>query len=1368
MSQENFSAKAQFELEVRQAVQAANQLTDSITRIGETGQVSAKQLTQLEKGAVRTGQQLASLTSNQNAAADAAKKNSTVNNGLSKDLANQRYALYDVATTWATLSTAILGAAAAAATVSVSFQRDFANVQRTTETTGAAASALKRDLVDLSTELPTSFANITEIATLGGQLGIAADGIENFTRVTAQLTATTDLSAEAAGTALGRFQALLDVPSSQFENLASSILKVGVNSVATETQIVNIATQISSMGDFAGLTADQVVGLSGALASVGGQPELSRGTITRLFTLMSQAVAEGSESLENFARVSGVSADEFRAAWGTDQFAGVFQSFLQGIGSEGDAAVQTLNDLGVTSVRDVPLLLRLAGAQDVVNGAFSDAAQGYADGSELQNQYGIVAETVASKLQVLGNTLKAIIDAVGSGSLGPFSALLDIVQGLSEALLGLARNPLGKFFLGLSATIGILVGVFAAYRSAQALATATIYAMAQASGALGKSLASQGVQVRGTTGLLATYTVGITRAAAAQKAFAAATEAGNGRIGALAAGARAGATAVNGLGASMKAAFVSTGIGLAITAILTGVQALSNEFKSSSDKAKEFFGDLSGLTDALAADTETYRKTGDAISLLRSQTTASSDSLAPWASSLSEAANAQVNLSDSTKQTTTEVNNQITAIGANTQAWLAQQIANNESFQKSWQENGAVLQAAGFNLQEFLNASLTSTDGGVGYLDTLIDRYTTLGSTTYQQLINATGEQSDALQAQYSATLDTIQALEGLRGAAEATDGSYAAAASNLELMNGLLGDTTSTDAATEATEDYASSLQDTVDAQVSGIDSTVAMQNSLYDLGKSLYENGTSFDAFSVAGRANLGALQQTISTLVTAAGGDSATLATLLAGLMQQLTQFGVNSAGELQYVANLINQLTGGKGTSGLQGVTTAAQQAGNAMTQGFNAGAAAAQKSKKSTNSARKEIKTLTDYVNDLKNVFNDAFDFRFGGEIANDKVADAFQALADSADEARKAVADATQELVEADAKIKGLNAQKNTLEYQLGIAKMYKDTLRVTEITAELAQNQADLRKAQADRASTEADLKKAQDASSKSLDGSTEASREQREQVRGLLEAYQQQVLALANSGLSQQEVARRTQELRAQFVAQLTQLGYNRAEIDRYAASFDDLTTAIIRVPKNITVSANTDPAQRALEEFLAKVRNSSASVGLTASGGGVYNASGINVGTGGIQTKDIFTDRVRTNNGGGGSGSVLMQSTGGVVPEYRAGGGVHGLHPGGPRGTDTVPAWLTPGEFTQQKKAVNYYGLPFMNAINNMQVPRYLATGGPTIPLRSSVPSNGIQVVELSALDRQLLAAAGNVTVTLDGRVLAESVNAANGGAARRGNG
>jgi TP901 family phage tail tape measure protein len=95
---------------------------------------------------------------------------------------------------------------------------------------------------------------------------------------------------------------------------------------------------------------------------------------------------------------------------------------------------------------------------------------------------------------------------------------------------------------------------------------------------------------------------------------------------------------------------------------------------------------------------------------------------------------------------------------------------------------------------------------------------------------------------------------------------------------------------------------------------------------------------------------------------------------------------------------------------------------------------------------------------------------------------------------------------------------------------------------------------------------------------------------------------------------------------------------------------------------------------------------------------------------------------NPGGGGGGrfATMAMSSGGMIPRYMAAGGIAvprlrsekmpiqmsygGMVPkyfavgGMSRGTDTVPAMLTPGEFVMSKYAVDSYGTNKMKAINN----------------------------------------------------------------------
>jgi len=67
-------------------------------------------------------------------------------------------------------------------------------------------------------------------------------------------------------------------------------------------------------------------------------------------------------------------------------------------------------------------------------------------------------------------------------------------------------------------------------------------------------------------------------------------------------------------------------------------------------------------------------------------------------------------------------------------------------------------------------------------------------------------------------------------------------------------------------------------------------------------------------------------------------------------------------------------------------------------------------------------------------------------------------------------------------------------------------------------------------------------------------------------------------------------------------------------------------------------------------------------------------------------------------------IPMNSGGMVPKYMAMGGVvpkYFAAGGYGKGTDTIPAMLTPGEFVIQKRAVDMLGTGVMNSINNGEV-------------------------------------------------------------------
>ena len=113
-----------------------------------------------------------------------------------------------------------------------------------------------------------------------------------------------------------------------------------------------------------------------------------------------------------------------------------------------------------------------------------------------------------------------------------------------------------------------------------------------------------------------------------------------------------------------------------------------------------------------------------------------------------------------------------------------------------------------------------------------------------------------------------------------------------------------------------------------------------------------------------------------------------------------------------------------------------------------------------------------------------------------------------------------------------------------------------------------------------------------KGLTGNSRSAIENRETVLNLVSGYQDYLKALAASGADQSVLNSEAQRLRNEFIQQATQLGFNSAELGVYASQFDNVTIAIQKVPRNITVKANANPAIQALNEALAQMRKSASS--------------------------------------------------------------------------------------------------------------------------------------------------------------------------------
>jgi hypothetical protein len=266
-----------------------------------------------------------------------------------------------------------------------------------------------------------------------------------------------------------------------------------------------------------------------------------------------------------------------------------------------------------------------------------------------------------------------------------------------------------------------------------------------------------------------------------------------------------------------------------------------------------------------------------------------------------------------------------------------------------------------------------------------------------------------------------------------------------------------------------------------------------------------------------------------------------------------------------------------------------------------------------------------------------------------------------------------------------------------------------------------------------------------------------------------------LANTGMGQAQLSQEVARLRAQFIQQLTQMGYNRAEVDRYARSFDDLSYAIAKVPRNLTISANTDPAVRAVNEYLARLNAVSGAIGGI---NGSTIAPKVNdddlqkMARGQKILADITAAQKNLANVTSPSGAQAIQNQIAAWTAKLNSGNYWGGGFTGRGGKYEAAGVVHRGEYVIPKEYVNQStGLPYAGVLGGM-LPTHSNTtnnyynGGYVSGAPSGSPN--VQIVELLPHQLQQIVDAAVVQVNLDSRAIAAAANTSNSQQARRGNG
>ena len=350
---------------------------------------------------------------------------------------------------------------------SMDFESAITGVAKTTDLTDSELATMSDSIKALSTEIPATTEEIAAVAEAAGQLGIQKDALLDFTEIMTMLSTATNMTADEAATALARFANITGMATDNYGRLGSVIVDLGNNFATTESEIVAMGTRLASAGKLAGLTEPEIMALAAAMSSVGIEAEAGGTAMTQTLNAIEKAVAKGGDDLAEFARIAGMSSEEFSSAWKTDAMSAL-TSFIGGLGKldeQGESTVLVLEDLGLTGIRQSNMLKALGLAADQMTGAVNTANTAWQQNTALTNEANKRYATAQSRLTMMQNAYNNLKVAIGDAYTPALGKSYEMgTKALNSFTEFVQKNPaLVNAVTAFAGSIGLVAAALAGY-----------------------------------------------------------------------------------------------------------------------------------------------------------------------------------------------------------------------------------------------------------------------------------------------------------------------------------------------------------------------------------------------------------------------------------------------------------------------------------------------------------------------------------------------------------------------------------------------------------------------------------------------------------------------------------------------------------------------------------------------------------------------------------------------------------------------------------------------------------------------------------------------------------------------------------------
>lgn len=324
----------------------------------------------------------------------------------------------------------------------IDFETGMAGVRKTTDLTADELAKMGQSLRDMAQEIPVGVVELTKLAETAGQLGIKKENIVDFTRTVADLSVATNIVGQEGATNMARFANIMQMSQKDFDRMGSSIVELGNNTATTEKEILDMSMRLAGASYQAKMSEADVLGIAAALSALGLESQAGGSAFSRVINRIQLAIDTGSDDLENFARVAGMTSSQFAKAWGDDA-ATALSTFIVGLSDtskHGQTTNEILDEMGITEIRVSDALRRTTGANQLFVDSLAMSNRAWDENNALQTEAAIRYETTESKLSLAKNKLNDTAIELGNNLL---PAVANTAEWVGDLVSKFAELPEG-------------------------------------------------------------------------------------------------------------------------------------------------------------------------------------------------------------------------------------------------------------------------------------------------------------------------------------------------------------------------------------------------------------------------------------------------------------------------------------------------------------------------------------------------------------------------------------------------------------------------------------------------------------------------------------------------------------------------------------------------------------------------------------------------------------------------------------------------------------------------------------------------------------------------------------------------------------